>query len=1115
MKDLPIPRRACWDLEAALYVLQTEALTNTGAAFLATHTPVEGFTVEGNMSASVLEHNEKGLLDALSDQKVRHAFAVVQGEPGSGKSHLIRWMAESWPRGRDIPVLLRRAEASLEGSLRGLREAIPLQYKEIVGTIELKQVKALKGRIADFTSNLSNSLDAGYYEKAPPDKQFCDEHHPGEILRNEDVRLHWKAPARIVNLLSGNGSNGSPSDRNSESASFNILEIANLATFAKRVEKTSLRSGRLLSHIAREASVIEEAVRDGVSADFFLTTHRSKAPFAAQMTEALNSRRNAAIQSSLGISSAKLKEIFQDLRRALKTDEKRLVILLEDITAWEGIDDGLIDILIDDARYSGDTLCDQIAVVGVTPYYFKSLKGNYQQRVTHNISLGHGVDQLQDTANLREPWMRSRFVATYLKAIRAGGDEIQSWRDRKRDDTSKKLLNRCDVCPMNARAECHKAFGEFEGIGLYPFNDRAIESFYAALSRQVSMTWRTPRGVIQGILVPTMTRPRSLDEGVYPVREVEAHEGVDQDASSLFGATKARLDASVPDAADRERARRLIAFWGTRGDNETRQSKDGVLTYATVPKIVFDSFGLPWIGDSITSKDHRPDDGLTHTDVSKVTIEVVTEFDESPIEDEEPDATDRSTIQSPTAKERVARTKQSNVTKSIAPIALKPLPQREVVAFQQEIQAFIKDNNFRNPSTWNAFAKEMLFRLDARRLGIDEAQFKILFKEDLIKVKGTVKVLRKDYFEIPVDAWFIDGLDAYTQLRNNDHFRGLPARDQDLVRRQVARCLRRLESLARRHVNRWNVTLVDGSPWSLKKTATEVLLVRAWLRGDVAPTADTIDQWKAVVKGDGPISTDPRSRVDSWDAILRRTNESHSAMRGHLLEAVRLAQGKSDSHGLSDAAEPIAAIEKLKAEFRLSERPKTQSDILPDSIQMKIWDAGEVTAEKLTRLPNDEYDRIIRRLADIDRILRGNGIADHVRRVEAVVRSADDRLPPASKQTSVTAWLRLKDTMVKRDNAHERLTKIEDAILALLGESKPDRRLLTLALVVEQHVSSIEEASNVLDAAERMIGLVKTAVADYVGTIHPGAMTIGNIQNSGGHIAAQVGEALEAWPVNA
>src|SRR3546814_5966165 len=75
-----------------------------------------------------------------------------------------------------------------------------------------------------------------------------------------------------------------------------------------------------------------------------------------QLMQALNLRRNDAVQNLLGVSAEGLKTLFRQVRQALAVRGQRLVLLLADITSWEGIDDSLIDVLVTNAG-TRDDMC--------------------------------------------------------------------------------------------------------------------------------------------------------------------------------------------------------------------------------------------------------------------------------------------------------------------------------------------------------------------------------------------------------------------------------------------------------------------------------------------------------------------------------------------------------------------------------------------------------------------------------------------------------------------------------------------------------------------------------------------------------------------------------------
>jgi len=69
-----------------------------------------------------------------------------------------------------------------------------------------------------------------------------------------------------------------------------------------------------------------------------------------------------------------LKELFRRLRRKLREEGRKLVLLLEDVTSFQGVDNLLIDVLVTDSQTRPDE-CDLISVVGLTPDYFDKFIG--------------------------------------------------------------------------------------------------------------------------------------------------------------------------------------------------------------------------------------------------------------------------------------------------------------------------------------------------------------------------------------------------------------------------------------------------------------------------------------------------------------------------------------------------------------------------------------------------------------------------------------------------------------------------------------------------------------------------------------------------------------------
>ena len=214
------PTEACCRSADARAIFVTEALEGHEGIFLATHTSTTGFAVSGSHASDLAAPDERALLQALAAPDCGHAFCVVQGEAGSGKSHLVRWLSVNWPQGNDIKLLLQRADGSLEGALRQLQERLPPEFKDLFDRLGQRHRATLKGRINNFLGNLANALDPDHFDPPLKDAGWCREHGPGDLLNHRDVRRKWQGPARILRLLEG-----AEQQRNSASANFDLFDI--------------------------------------------------------------------------------------------------------------------------------------------------------------------------------------------------------------------------------------------------------------------------------------------------------------------------------------------------------------------------------------------------------------------------------------------------------------------------------------------------------------------------------------------------------------------------------------------------------------------------------------------------------------------------------------------------------------------------------------------------------------------------------------------------------------------------------------------------------------------------------------------------------------------------
>lgn len=1041
-----VSARACWTAENARAILVTEALAGEDALFLATHTPVRGFEVGGS-AKDVSEPTEEALLQALSDPERRHAFCVVQGEPGSGKSHLIRWLSVNWPEGRDLCLLVQRANGSLEGALRQLQSRLPEEFQPLFNKLGRRQAAGISGRANNFLVMLGSALDPDHFTKPLEDSNWCRENDPSSLVLNTHVRRHWAGPLRILQLM-----DGGTGERNSATASFNLEDVIDLARYCPEVHD-GVASERLARRLIKEAAFMAEVRAEGRSWDEIVAEHAGEVRQSLALIDALNARRNYAVQNVIGVSADGLKKLFEELRTELAKRNQRVVLLLEDITSWEGLDDSLVDALVTDAATRPDDLCPLISVVGVTPEYFAKLPGNYRQRITHDVKLGQVRGVLQDVAALREPEDRSAFVARYLGAARAGLDELMVWREQFRTERELAPPNRCNGCVCVA--ECHETFGAVEGVGLFPFTSSAVDNFFFALKEDdAGMTHRTPRGLVQAVLSPTLLHPKVIEDGLYPGPQIETSA---LDRRSLPGVLESRLTANVENPVGRDRLRRLLAYWGDRRP-EIRRNAAGEQQYAGLSRKLVAAFNLPWIAEDVTEGVTGPSPG--------------------PIDPLPPRP-------SPTPPSVGAATpgdagpKPSGATTGIVGPKVKPArpantSRAQLEKLRAEIAALREGRPLQNSTGWNGVLFDVLRGLDFRRLGVDRWTWSKIFTHETVKIAGTGQV-RAAHFVVDRSEWLIDGLEAYATLRTED----LTEEEAEYSRRRLAFMTRRLEALATGHAARRVPEISAGVPWNPVASVVEVLLARAWLRGATTPDRPTHEQWTAILSEESDAESDPGARTQAWQDALSATKGRHDLLRKALHEMVRLPQGGSANFGIGDASAAASALARMIERCELSALPGTPGEVLPTDMEAVREVAARLGA--LPDIPAQERKLLTGRAEQLFGLLREQAIPAHLARLDTVINSVSAQLPEflphlvRDWKAALERQRRLLDEPTISQAVQTAMIEVTDE-----AESLPARRSALLGKLASAPAAQLKAALDLAQFGERLAGELLPHVRDLV-----------------------------------
>ena len=1085
------PFRLCWTTEQARSVFRTEALEGDDAVFLATHTPISGFEIAGRDAQQFESKNEEAVLETLSERSRRHAFCVVQGEPGSGKSHLIRWLSVNWPGENDLKLLLRRADGSLEGALSQLSQRLPDEFQELFEGLGVRQKASTQGRANNFLSTLANALDPEHYDEKLGDEEWCATHDPSSLLRHDYVRKGWQAPLRILTLLEGGDG-----ERNSASASFDLYDIADLGPIARRAKLMLESPGKdLARRIEHEATKIEEYRKAKWTPLELASDKSAEFPVSTALLEVLNRRRNDSIQNVIGVSAQGLKVLFRKVRQELQKRGQRLVLLLEDITSWEGLDDSLIDVLVFNAEARGDEaeddVCPLISIVGVTPAYYQQLKPNYRQRITHEIILGTSTGGLQDVAMLRQTGERTAFVARYLAAVRAGPASLRSWRHELTTASDAQAPNVCLACEK--QGPCFSVFGSCNGVGLFPFTENSIGRFYEALKVDDNgQSWRTPRGILQAVLNPVLQQADEIVEGQFPspLIETSAIEN-NKKSDAVLSARLERIIEAQIDETERDRYKRFIAYWGNP-DRADHTTIDGIIAFAGTTRPQYEAFALPWVdgdaerithSEAAKSKDTR-EAALQQTD-NRITSPVV--FEPGTVENEqkaEPKRQETPAIQ--TASPKVPRPPRSrNQTRS----------QRETM--RDDLRTWAKSGSLSHSSAWNEELYAIISRIDARKLGVSSYLFKRVITPEMVNLEGT-KAGKRGYFTVEAKDWVRLGLEAGLELQLQPD---MSSDDRAFLLRNLSLMTSRLEEETKRYLKTRMPVTAYGEIWSPVSSVAQVILARSWLRGVLSPEAPLVEQIRHVLSDEVAPKSDPSSRSKPWQRWLEKTDSWHDKLREELRSLIALSD--DGGRGMIDSGELVAAITRMNASGRMDELPEFEGKLTGTLTPIgAAYDLAEEWNSECTNVQSIEFQLIRDRCEALSRTLRGRSISEHLKRADQAISSVSTLLPGKAHDL-VSEW---KRDYHETQTASPDFARLQHLIVELEEEaSHPADLPNRLSWFASLPARDLQEINGLAQLGERTISALLEHARDTVGEGNEG-QSLSSVKEIGKKLVSASGE---------
>lgn len=324
------------------------------------------------------------------------------------------------------------------------------------------------------------------------------------------------------------------------------IDITHAALPTKRYYQTNLqiRDGREVAvRLLNESNVIDQAIRQ------LFNLHQA-------------------------LGGMTLQDVIQQIRRMLLAQNRELIILVEDFKALTGIQDTLLNVMIQEGVRDGvQSLATMRSVIAVTDGYLAgkdTISTRSKREWIVESNLRNEDEVLHRTKAL---------VAAYLNAARWGYDELvrqfkqrgggwlgtNSWIEPFSSEESEQ-----DALILNA-------FGKINNIPLFPYTDLAIEQLARTyLTRNNSLVF-TPRFIIDNVLRSIMLpgRPAYM-QGRFP------HIGIE--APKVNAEVTQWLMARPVSDEDRDRYRRVVGIWGNLPQT--------IAEIGYIPIEVFDAFGL-------------------------------------------------------------------------------------------------------------------------------------------------------------------------------------------------------------------------------------------------------------------------------------------------------------------------------------------------------------------------------------------------------------------------------------------------------------------------------------------------------------------------------------------
>ena len=515
-------------------VIRIDTVTNTQSDFLATHVPVQNIHIrkKWDSKSDNIMSEEKVFNKYILNAENNHQFIIVIGSSGAGKSHLIRWFAarlEQAAPENEVVLFVRRSDNSLKGTIKQLLELpevanIPNKevYDRLVRATATIDNKKLKDMIyQNFIVEIKNDENDEILSNNEKKRLI-------ELLQYEQFQMKLMQEEGAIDRIYQKVAENETGDSRDVMALFDKVDFEVDINFCDDMYKNGA---------AKNAMKMANAIL-------------ADEEMPERLSDYMNTLVNKVIQTCAGLEPGDFEQVFIEIRKEIKRQGKNLTLLIEDVTAFTGVNVALLNVLTTEhtGLYESQELCRISSIVGTTEKYFNvNFMDNHKDRVTQffyipNDVFGENKDSLYE------------FVGRYLNVMSLRSDVLEEW--AKNGASIKEYpIHKGEEAADWDKIEIAKG----KELSLFPFTKKAIYNLYMCI---LQPDYRTPRYLLRDVIERAM-RNYLFKKESFPEFAIERINDIPFE--SLYVSTYIHQQVEESQA---DRVERFIRVWGNASDIE-------------------------------------------------------------------------------------------------------------------------------------------------------------------------------------------------------------------------------------------------------------------------------------------------------------------------------------------------------------------------------------------------------------------------------------------------------------------------------------------------------------------------------------------------------------------